>query len=357
MSNILFILGAGASKSCNAPLMYDFIDTASRLIAGKTNLSYLNDFNLVFDTISKLQQVHSKAQLDISNIESVFTTFEIGKILNKLPGVDSRNIDNIIRALKVLIYKTLEEVMYFPVKGQYIYAQESYNNFSKLIKWLIQDANPKNKVDVISFNYDIGIDMGLFRNGLGPYYGFPSEDNSNKVSLFKLHGSLNWGQKCTDKSVLPLHLRDYFQVYSFNGFDDYSKCTLPISTHQVEYWSKKNVEIESVPVIVPPSWNKSEYQSQITNIWEKAAIALENADCIYIIGYSMPETDAFFKLLFALGTVGKTLLKRIVVINSDNSGEVEARFKKLLGPGAISRFEYIPKTFEESIKLIEKHYT
>ena len=59
MSDIVFILGAGASKRAGAPLMNDFLDVANDL----WKLGFVKDadeqFQNVFSGISELQKVHS----------------------------------------------------------------------------------------------------------------------------------------------------------------------------------------------------------------------------------------------------------------------------------------------------------
>ncbi len=79
MADTVFILGAGASKEAGAPLMGEFLDVAHNL--WKTEGSTMPAFETVFRGISRLQQVHSKAKLDIQNVESVFAAFEMAKTL------------------------------------------------------------------------------------------------------------------------------------------------------------------------------------------------------------------------------------------------------------------------------------
>lgn len=107
MSNVVFILGAGASKQCGAPLMANFLDVASRLYQTGVTGDKKEDFERVFHAIGALQAVHSKAQLDLTNIESVFSALEIANVLEKLPNTESSDIPSIISSLKKLIVKTL----------------------------------------------------------------------------------------------------------------------------------------------------------------------------------------------------------------------------------------------------------
>ena len=198
--------------------------------------------------------------------------------------------------------------------------------------------------------------MALYREGLGPNYVIEaSPQKADGVDLLKLHGSLNWATEKESRRIRPLHLHHYFQKYSTRGFDDHGEIRLPIGSHLVEYFSKHatpTIEVEPEPVIVPPSWNKADYHQALSNIWASAASHLAEAESIFIIGYSLPETDSFFRHLYALGSVGKSALRRIVVFNPDTSGEIDKRFRALLGPGSIARYEYHPVTFDRSLGYI-----
>jgi len=68
-----------------------------------------------------------------------------------------------------------------------------------------------------------------------------------------------------------------------------------------------------------------------------------------VIGYSLPESDGFFRYLFALGAAGDAVLERLWVFNPDTEEGTLARFKRILGPGSVQRFSYFPNTFEERL--------
>lgn len=355
MSEIVFILGAGASRDCGAPLMNDFLDTASRLLSTNEVSGKNADFERVFRAISSLQAVHSKSQLDLNNIESIFTALEIANILKKLPGFESDEIPLAIASLKELIVVTLEQTIDFPTKKRHIWAPKSYENFAELLVYLKNKAHPYKKPAVITFNYDIALDVAMHRSGLGPLYGFgPSVSSNYPVNLLKLHGSLNWAVRSDSGAVEPLNLQEYFSKYSYSGFEEYSSCKIPIGSQLQEYYTKyTDYTVNAEPVIVPPAWNKADYHQLLATIWGATAKELEEAEYIFIIGYSLPETDAFFRLLYGLGTVGKKPLKKVVVYNPDTSGVIEDRFKQMMGPGALARFEYKAMVFEESISDIK----
>lgn len=356
MSEIVFILGAGASKDCGAPLMNDFLDTASRLLATNKVSEKAEDFEKVFKAISSLQSVHSKSQLDLNNIESIFTAFEIANTLGKLPGFEPEEIPSVIASLKELIVVTLENTIDFPTEKSHINAPKSYSKFSELLLYLAKDASLGSTPAVISFNYDIALDLAMFRYGLGPSYGLEQKSFSqHPIPLLKLHGSLNWAIRKEHRTVQPLHLHNYLEKYKVRSFDERGTCKIPIGSQLQEYFSEHtDVKVEREPVIVPPAWNKADYHNILSTIWGKTAKHLEEAGYIFIIGYSLPETDAFFRLLYGLGTAGDKLLQKIIVYNPDRSGVTENRFKDMLGPGALARFEYKQMVFAEAITDIKK---
>ena len=117
MSNVVFILGAGASAASGAPVMRNFLDVARDLLATGRVEGHRCHFETVFRIIGSLQQVHSKAQLDLTNIESIFTVLELARIIKRIPGVAGESeIDAAISALKVLIVKTLEMSITYPFR-------------------------------------------------------------------------------------------------------------------------------------------------------------------------------------------------------------------------------------------------
>jgi hypothetical protein len=80
MSRVVAVLGAVASRQAGAPLMADFLDIAADLRRRGEVKEAQDLFDAVFEGISRLQQVHSKAQLDLHNIESIFASFEMARM-------------------------------------------------------------------------------------------------------------------------------------------------------------------------------------------------------------------------------------------------------------------------------------
>ncbi len=83
---------------------------------------------------------------------------------------------------------------------------------------------------------------------------------------------------------------------------------------------------------------------------------LSDTEDLFIVGYSLPESDAFFRYLFALGTIGESPLRRVWVFNPDNSPELQNRFRALFGPGAEQRFQFFPINFDGAIGQLREEF-
>lgn len=334
--------------------MSNFLDVATDLLKTNRIGDSKERFERVFTAIGGLQAVHSKAQLDLNNIESIFTALELGRIIQRVPGMPPDQIALAIDSLKHLIVKTLETTIPFPTRREWIGVPKPYESFASLIKYLLSEAAPAQSASVLSFNYDIAVDMGLYREGLGPNYVIEPSTSATSVDLLKLHGSLNWATESATRKIRPVHLHDYLRTYSIRGFDEHGEVTIPIGSQLQEYFAQHTTpaaEVDPEPVIVPPSWNKADYHQALSNVWAAAAKHLAEAEYVFVIGYSLPETDSFFRHLFALGSVGRSALRRLIVFNPDPS--VDARFRGLLGPGALARYEFRTLTFGDAIADIK----
>ena len=351
MSRIVFILGAGASQQAGAPLMGDFLDVSHDLHRRGEVGDASSDFEAVFRGISELQRVHSKAQLDIQNLESVFGAFEMARTLGRCGSLTPDQIDRLAPAMRRLIVRTLEQTIRLPVRdGQKVMPPAPYPSFATLVA-RCRDARPAQTASVLTFNYDVSVDQAFQFHGVPIDYALPSTHSTHEVPLLKLHGSLNWARCTVCHAVVPWALREYLQRYRWGFPLDVQTVTMPIGTHLRE-WQHCQQPVEPEPVLVPPTWSKTQYHETLASVWSRAAEELEGAESIFVLGFSLPPTDAFFSYLYALGCVGGVPLRRFWVFNPDSSGGVEGRFRQLLGPGAAERFQYLTQNFEGGIRTL-----
>ena len=280
----------------------------------------------------------------------------MAKVLNKLPGGKIQDIDSFITSLKRLIVKTLEVTIKFPVAGQDVLPPLPYKFFIELLSYLRSEAQPRHTVSVLTFNYDIALDYAFYVERIAVDYALEPESQRGAVPLLKLHGSLNWGVCSNCKKIIPWNLMDYFHNRSWHPFHSNEESAIIDIGSNLKNHQHCNVNLLDEPVLVPPTWNKSEHHATLSSVWSRAAKELAEAENIFVIGYSLPDSDAFFRYLYGLGTVGDFPLKRFWVFDPDETGGVKSRFEALLGSGARSRFRPFRSTFDESISVMRNGF-
>jgi hypothetical protein len=346
MSDVVIVLGAGASVEAGAPVMANFIDVAKDLLrSGEVN-EFGGDFEHVFNFLQRSQIVHSKAALDLTNLESIFTALEIADLISEKPGSTERDAPAaVLASLKRMIAVTLERKIKFRNEKGHIRPAAGYEQFVMSLKKIRSEGpSGRRSISIITFNYDTALDFSVALSGIPIDYGF--EDHvTNALPILKLHGSLNWATESETHEVVPLMPEIYFGNLdrSFLHGDD-GPISLGLGTrfgHWFETCLKRKVDPH--PVIVPPTWKKGEYHRSLARVWRTAANHLKQAQYIFVSGYSLPETDGFFRLLYALGSASGEPLRYFGVF--DPSPNVDARFRAMLGPGAINRYHYEPFPF------------
>lgn len=345
----LFIFGAGASREAGGPLMADFLDKADLLRRTKHEgvREALESFESVFTAISELHGVHAKSYLDLDNIEVLFGAVEMSLLLNKFAGRHPEGIKKLRDDLVTVIYKTLETCIPFPVRDGAYAAPEPYAQLHRLITQQggLQRRDPV-EPSFITFNYDLALDVALGRFQYD--YGLADKMPAGSVPLLKLHGSINWGlcERCGQIGTYPVREARF-------DLDNKTGVLFALGSHlNSRYCDCRLGKLVGPPVVVPPTWNKTAYSAQLGRVWRHAARVLSQAENIFVVGYSLPETDAFFRYLYALGAEGPARIKRFWVIDPDPSGEVEKRFGALVGGGLRNRFKVIRKDFSQGLQDI-----
>ena len=351
MSKIVFILGAGASKLAGAPLMNDFFDAAEAAREKVGSVEERQYFDAVFEGIAELTTVNSKAVVDPHNLESVFGAFEMASMCGRLGTFTAAQIESLGPSLRRVIVNTLDTSIQLPVKeGKGVLAPRPYGDFIKLAGMLTEAR--MGSVSCITLNYDIALDYALHRQRIDVDYCL-GDSKRGGFPVMKLHGSLNWARcrKCSEIVAWPLI--DYFAKYNWGSWiipGGPKTVSVGIASHLADL-IHCGQPCENEAVIVPPTWNKAQYRDLVT-VWKRAAAELAEAHTIVVIGYSLPPTDEFFRYLYAIGTSGRTRLKRFWVVDPDTTGEVNERFMRLLGPVVKDRriYQRIQATFDEGLR-------
>ncbi len=155
----------------------------------------------------------------------------------------------------------------------------------------------KERATVISFNWDLILDHGLFDGPVGPaMYGVGSSKKQGPY-LLKPHGSLNWYLGAQAQPI-----KDTKKVKIHNG-----KGT---STEVWAFLPPRDVKTSNqrlyTPFIVPPTFNKDFSHPISTELWRRCADVLSVAERIVILGYSLPEADLQAKFIFRCGFHNQT---------------------------------------------------
>lgn len=360
---IVFILGAGASKQGGAPVMRDFLDEAFRLWK-EDRVQDEEAFEAVFEARSILQQVFSKSYLDIHNIETVFAAFDMAKVLGGFGSYGEEEIDQLINSMRSLIVETIESTLAYGPQTPGPSPPDPPKPYGPFVK-LLEEVKKRFSVSIITFNYDLGIDYAikwLWYNsgkletdyGLGEFRGtLPTQ-----IPVLKLHGSLNW-RTCKNKdcrAICAFPIDDNTVGHCFVAAPPTTNSSFLRSgrVYQEAKCKTCNSDLADHPVVVPPTWNKTGYHQELSSVWSRAASELKQAEQIVISGYSLPESDYFFRYLYALGTVGSEVLLRFLVFDPDETGTVRDRYMKILGGALRDRFKLISLTFEEGISYMEE---
>ncbi|UCH42385.1 MAG: hypothetical protein JSW16_06080 [Dehalococcoidales bacterium] len=352
MKNV-FILGAGASKTAGGPLMAEFLEKAEDLLRRgviKDN-EIKESFQDVFSARTELNAIYTKSYLDIDNIESLFGAIEMAQVIGKFGERTMEEIIKLRESIITLIVHTLERSISFPVRNGQVFPTEHHNAFVKMLQETEnREEGEGNEFTIITFNYDLTMDVALSLNQMKFDYCLEEGKETNKVKYLKLHGSINWGLCRQCNKIIPLSISEV----NFNTYPGHTKN----ANYNFSSWLKERKHCEAGyyehPVLVPPTWNKTAHNNQINNVWRKVAKELSQAENIFIIGYSFPTSDLFFRYLYALGSVSSMRIRRFWVFNPDPTGEVKNNFTSLIGRGIENKYQFYNESFETSIQQIGK---
>jgi NAD-dependent SIR2 family protein deacetylase len=358
----VFILGAGASVEAGAPLMGNFLATAKRLHADGVFGADSDEVKNVLDAaFIHLKPVQAKSTLSHRNIEELFSAIDMGALLGVFGSRDASTLPALQRAIRVFIYRTIEETVLLPRNGRTIDPPKSYKTLAQLtFEKLERSARVGlNDVSFITFNYDTCLEYALGKSSLGVDYGLkePFLDQAEgryqvKVPVLKLHGSVNWAECPKCDVVVPTVIDTWRNANFMDVLDQQSSVKLEYGPKFRGKAHNCGTPWKPFPYMVPPTWDKASASNGLQHVWQRAAKELGSADNIVVIGYSMPVTDTFFRYLFALGSDSDVELERFVVINGPAGQESDQRFRDLLGPTSAGGFQSHPLLFSGAQRVI-----
>jgi hypothetical protein len=354
MAKSVFIFGAGASFSTGTPLMGNFYDAIASLTPS-LNEEDQNHFNKIRDLKRNLSSLYANFKMDplLNNIETLYGLIEMGSLIEYLDGYETKDIVLLKYSINRFIVRTIEKsTAFYSSQTKGISTNSDYNNlFSRIFSQnsLNEFIREANSVCFITFNYDIALDFELEKLARDTNFTlsyFQPQATRQNIKLLKLHGSINWG-KCDSGHITPISiLKDNQALNTIMRVSD-SKQFLEISKfvkgRECSIRECKN-KTQDLPLIVPPTWNKTEYHKQLAIVWKQAAKEISEAEKLFIIGYSLPESDIFFKYLMMLGAFHFPNIKELNVVN--NNEDAIKRFSNMMGDEIKPKFHAHQKTFD-----------
>lgn len=336
MADNVIIMGAGASADCGAPLMRQFFDKAAELHRQGVLGGIAADYDLVMRAMTELQRVNAKTALDLYNLESVWGAFEMAGITGRLGPLRGTEVEEAIPALKRLIVATVEGSTRFPVNqansGQWGWGWLSgYDPMARALARAMREKTAR-RTSVLTFNYDIALEMSFLRAGVPFDYCLHPEIPPGHMPLCKLHGSIGWTQ-LQDGLIVPATLPKECP----------QDCALGQTTVHIHLGERLRQQAagkgDGVAMIVPPTDSKLGHRRALAQVWRHAADQLAEASRVAIVGFSLPPTDEFFRSFFGVSTLSPKHLEKFMVF--DPNKETAARLRDLLSGSAVSRFQWI----------------
>lgn len=297
--NVVYILGAGFSAPVGVPTMRNFIDQARKLRRGNESYAYFDRvIKLVQDTVSAA----TFFQHDSRNIEEALSLLEMKDSIEGTNQKDDliRFIVEVIRASTPIIPQIDMAQMpsnfhvamftqnlnwqgycsFLASMCQLEFRRMTNNEFRGLV---VQQIDNTAKYSILTLNYDLILEntcrylLTSFQWGPTPKIHFNSAQETEHdgwPQLVKIHGSVDTGN------------------------------------------------------IIPPTFNKGLYGSELPHSWREAYDILARANEIRIIGYSLPQTDSYIKYLLMASVDRFKDLDRIDWIVRDARNEVHERYNR-----------------------------
>jgi hypothetical protein len=309
MQRVVYLLGAGFSAPLGLPLIGNFIDKAKDQF--EADGSTFSHFQAVFDTIRDVAYSGRTYNLDLSNIEEVLSVLEMQGFVGKESREEllTRFISDVIK------YHTppLEHPIFgnswagnllpgdnwagYALLGLMCSGYELLRDGSDIAErkgYQLQPVDhPQFEYSFVTLNYDLVLEKAFeyLTNAFGVSLTLArptgsTEFDPRRPPLAKLHGSVDSG------------------------------------------------------TIVPPTWSKGASGGKVAAEWALAYRLLSEAHHIRIIGYSLPEGDAYVRYLLRAAAVKSFFLKQIDVICLDQRGTEKARYKDFV---TFPNFRFSPK--------------
>lgn len=220
----------------------------------------------------------------ITNIEDLLTSAYIADFCTKNP--------NVLNLLGQFVYTEDSDIEDYETREKEIVSsfRDILNNLFSLLCGTMIKAKPNSihssianfnnfKKAIITTNYDICMDTAIQNSGNNLTYEI-EQKITNKTSLIKIHGSINWLYCNTCQNIKILKIDEMDQI--IKGFQVY-----PVTGMCHECNALTNI------LLVPPTSFKYINYPTLIPLWNSAQDKFNRAKLIIFVGYSFSDSDDY----------------------------------------------------------------
>lgn len=332
----VYILGAGFSKECGAPLQGEIIEKMLKLPSvSSLNANQKRKIEVLvrrFTDFCKENMLTSDGSMNKIALEDIFTPLDrcISDDIS-FREVEPNELIRIREDIYVLIAAAISQSITHPQKP-YILQFADYI----ISKAKVRVTDPKqDNISIISTNWDIILDNALQAKldllkkpkedyaGVVDYCCYMSSLYENKkikpglfalgqrrfnVKLLKLHGSMNW-LTCPRCQRLYVNFYDKFQGMYLIKKHHCAHC-------KTNFAGLIDNSIKLRTNLIMPTFLKDLNNFQLKLIWQNAGVELSEAKEVVFIGYSLPYADFELRQLLSR-MLRKDVKVRVVLSKHD----------------------------------------
>jgi len=295
MRNVVYLLGAGFSAPLGLPTISTFYWKAKDLY--ESDRKKFAHFSKSFDLMDSFGRLKTFMKADLENIEETLSILEMADVLSSEPMSQpfSNFISDVIVAYTpdIPAPEKIQDEDIEPRIPRFFGNNPLLSSYCIFVaqllalrpprkvngKWTLERGEPFAHYSVVNLNYDRVLETACdyiqkhYRQKPPLRFSDPTskiQATATDVMLAKLHGSV-------------------------------------------------------ITEIVPPTWNKKIHQG-ILPAWRAAFTAVAKANELRFIGYSLPETDSYFRYFLKAAISNSFNLQRVDVLCS---GNVQNRYQQL----------------------------
>jgi hypothetical protein len=297
---VVYILGAGFSAPLGIPVIGNFLEKSKdQFYANGREDGPFGHFTKVFDTIREMAAAKNYFETDLLNIEEILSILEMQTVCE----------DNARRLQFVHYLKDVVNHYTAPMCdseapscwNQAVFGKAPWEHYGPFVSALLGH----------SFQSETPDAGGPSIYGLAPH--LPGAFHYSVVTL-------NYDivlERIAERVRATWRAARGFHREPSEGYrGDPEGCRL----------SKIHGTVDATDLIVPPTWNKGLNEPRILRAWRLAYQVLSEANQIRILGYSLPDSDAYVRYLLRAAVIEAPHLKRIDVFCRDGDKSVKHRY-------------------------------